>query len=141
MLTIHNISDIPPPYTESFDGGVTKLLGSLAGSQKLYANIDIVPPGAQSTEYHAHSRQEEFFLILAGSGALVTNEGCRPVQKGDFVAKPAGLANAHRFDNTGTEPLEILDVGTVEKGDVAFYPETGRYRLRDEGIDLVKSDG
>lgn len=141
MLDIHNVNDIPTEYTDSFDGGVTKLLGGLAGSQKLYANIDIVPPGAQSTNFHAHTLQEEFFLILAGSGVLVTVDGKRSIAKGDFIAKPAGLGNAHRFDNTGNVPLEILDVGTVEKGDVSFYPETGRYLLRDERTPLVRRDG
>lgn len=137
MLEIHNLSDIPGEYTDSFGGCVTKLLGALAGSIKLYANIDIIPPGAASTRYHAHTLQEEFFLILAGQGTLVTEQGERPVMKGDFLAKPAGLANPHRFDNTGAAPLEILDVGTVEAGDVSFYPESGEYRLRDEGIGLV----
>lgn len=139
MLEIHNVSHIPEEYTDSFGGGLTKLLGERAGSQKLYVNIDVVPPGAASTRFHAHTLQEEFFLILSGSGVLVTSEGRRPVAKGDFLAKPAGLGNAHRFDNTGDIPLEILDVGTVEAGDVSFYPETGEYRLRDEGITLEKT--
>ncbi len=141
MMHIHNLDELPAAYIESFFGGETRQLGALAGSRKLYVNIDVIPPGAASTQYHAHTLQEEFFLILTGSGTLHTLEGDRPVRKGDFIAKPAGLENPHRFDNTGDAPLEILDVGTVEEGDVAYYPEEDRYRLRGEGIDLSPRPG
>lgn len=32
---------------------------------------------------------------------------------------------AHAFYNSGTEELEILDVGTVEDSDVCDYPDEG----------------
>ena len=54
-------------------GLVTKSLGEASGSQKFYVNIDYVPPGAYSTQYHSHSQQEEFFLILSGTGTLRLN--------------------------------------------------------------------
>ena len=43
------------------------------------------------------------------------------------------MGRAHAFFNSGTEELEILDVGTVEDSDVCDYP--------DEGVRLVKADG
>src|SRR5437879_10322802 len=78
-------------------------LGAAAGSQKLYVNIDHVKPGAKSVKYHTHSRQEEFFLILHGSGTLRMNGKKIGIEKGDFVAKPAGQGIAHQFINTGSE--------------------------------------
>lgn len=51
-------------------GLVTKALGSAGGSEKIYVNIDTVPPNAYSTKYHSHSQQEEFFLILGGTGTV-----------------------------------------------------------------------
>ena len=40
---------------------ITEALGTAAGSEKLYVNIDRIPPGCHSTKYHSHSQQEEFF--------------------------------------------------------------------------------
>lgn len=136
-MQIYNINNLPREALHRFGGGaVTQKLGGLAGSQDIYANIDILPPGAQSAKYHAHTLQEEFFLVLQGSGTLRTKEGKRPVKTGDFVAKPAGLENPHQFINTGDVPLYILDVGTNDLGDVAYYPDENVYLLRGEGTAL-----
>ena len=99
----------------------TYFLGKAAGSEKLYVNIDKIQPDAKSAKYHSHSKQEEFFLILNGNGTLRMNDMEVPITKGDFVAKPAGKGIAHQFINTGTEVLEILDIGLCVQGDVAFY--------------------
>ncbi len=114
-------------------GLVTKALGAAAGSQKLYANIDLVPPNTFSTKYHSHSQQEEFFMILDGCGTLRLDGKEYAVKKGDFIAKPSAQNIAHQFYNSGSGLLVILDLGTVEKEDTCYYP--------DEGIYLHKSNG
>lgn len=123
---------IPAEFVEADEQGkmTTLFLGAAAGSEKLYANIDKVQPGAKSVKYHSHSLQEEFFLILAGEGTLRLNGEEYPVAKGSFVAKPAGKNIAHQFINTGTDVLEILDVGLKVQGDVAYYPDEDVYYIR-----------
>ena len=111
----------------------TLALGSSAGSRKLYANLDLVPPGAYSTRFHSHSQQEEFFYVLSGRGTLRLNEGEMPVGAGDFLAKPAGEGIAHTFYNSGTEILQILDVGTREPEDTCYYPEEQMYMRKTGG--------
>jgi uncharacterized cupin superfamily protein len=108
-------------------GLITQYLGAAAGSQKLYVNIDKVPNNAYSTKYHSHSQQEEFFMILSGNGILRLNNCEYPVKKGDFISKPSAQSIAHQFYNAGSDPLVILDVGTVEKEDTCFYPDEGVY--------------
>jgi len=127
-----HIDHLPAEFIEDDLGMATLFLGAAAGSEKLYVNIDKVQPGLKSTKYHTHSLQEEFFLILAGSGTLRMNDEEYPVTKGSFVAKPAGRNIAHQFINTGDEVLEILDVGTKAEGDVAYYPDEDVYFLRQE---------
>ncbi|MDF2683540.1 MAG: mannose-6-phosphate isomerase [Brevibacillus sp.] len=126
------LSSIPTEFVEADDWGkmTTLFLGAAAGSEKLYANIDKVQPGAKSVKYHTHSLQEEFFLILAGTGTLRLNGEEYPVAKGSFVAKPAGKDIAHQFINTGSDVLEILDVGLKIEGDVAYYPDEDVYYIR-----------
>jgi uncharacterized cupin superfamily protein len=121
-----NLNDIPEIHSTDPERKLmtmTKKLGGLAGSERLYVNIDYVRPGDQSAKYHSHSLQEEFFLILKGSGTLRIQGETFPVRAGDFLAKPAGRGIAHQFINDGTEVLEILDCGTVEFEDVAEYPD------------------
>ena len=114
-------------------GLITQSLGAAAGSQKIYVNIDRVPPNAFSTKYHSHSQQEEFFMILDGSGTLRLNGEENTVTKGDFIAKLPSKNIAHQFYNSGKDVLVILDVGTVEKEDTCYYP--------DEEVYLHKSNG
>ena len=114
-------------------GLCTRSLGQAAGSRNLYVNIDSVPPGAYSTRFHSHSQQEEFFYVLSGSGTLRLNDREQEVTAGDFIAKPGGKMLAHTFYNSGTEPMLILDIGTVEKEDTCYYP--------DEDVYLHKSNG
>lgn len=80
-------------------GLITKELGKSVGSERLYVNLDIIPPGAFSATYHSHSCQEEFFYILSGTGTLRLNDEMYPVGPEDFFAKPAGKNIAHTFYN------------------------------------------
>lgn len=101
----------------------TLLLGAAAGSQRLYANIDVLKPGAKSAKMHSHSLQEEFFLVLKGDGTLRVNDQEYAVRTGDCFAKPAGQQIAHQFINTSNDLLEILDVGIPDPNDEIFYPD------------------
>jgi len=133
-MKINNVSQLNESFVWHDQVGlITQSLGAAAGSQKLYVNIDRVPPNAFSTKYHSHSQQEEFFMILEGTGTLRMNDKEYPVTKGDFIAKPPAKANAHQFYNSSKDVLVILDVGSVEKEDTCYYP--------DEDIYLHKSNG
>lgn len=122
-------------------GLITKSLSEAGGSERLYVNIDIVPPGAHSTKYHSHSRQEEFFLILDGVGTLRLNGEETAVHKGHFFAKPAGKHIAHTFYNSSPVPLIILDVGTMELEDTCYYPDEDMYMQKSEGVRRIFSGG
>jgi uncharacterized cupin superfamily protein len=135
MVNIFNMDSIPNEYTMDFLGKAnTSYLGKLAGSNKIYINIDRISPGSKSAKYHSHTKQEEFFIILSGYGTLRIDGKEYLVKKGDFVSKPAGKGIAHQFTNTGDEVLEILDVGTKEEGDIAYYPDEEVYYFSDENL-------
>ena len=133
-MEINNVNQLSKDFIwQDQVGLITQSLGAAAGSQKIYVNIDRVPPNAFSTKYHSHSQQEEFFMILDGSGTLRLNGEEHPVTKGDFISKRPAKNIAHQFYNCGKDILVILDVGTVEKEDTCYYP--------DEDIYLHKSNG
>jgi len=127
-MEIMNIDQLPDEFVwKDSMGLVTKLLGTAGGSQKLYVNIDNVPPKAYSTKYHSHSQQEEFFIILSGIGILRLNDKEYSIKCNDFISKPAGQNLAHTFYNSGDENLVILDIGTNEKEDTCYYPDEDVY--------------
>lgn len=141
MGKIHNINSVPAEFVGDYLGKAsTFFLGGAAGSEKIYVNIDKIQPGAKSAKYHSHSKQEEFFIILNGNGTLRMNGEELAVSRGDFIAKPAGRGNAHQFMNTGTDVLEILDIGTNESGDVVHYPDENIYYLRDQNLRFKQQD-
>ena len=143
MVRILNVDNLPDEFMDDpkFESKMKTLyLGAAAGNDKLYANIDYVKPGAKSVKYHSHSEQEEFFLILEGSGTLRMNDKKIPVKRGDFVAKPAGKGIAHQFINDGTEVLQILDCGLNERDEVITYPDDGVILLKKQRIAFKISD-
>ncbi len=130
-MKIYNTLRLPDANVEAYAKGVTTAyLGKAAGSQRIYVNIDMLPSRTYSTKYHVHSKQEEFFVILSGHGMLRLNDEKMDISKGDFLSKICGVA--HQFYNSGEEPMQILDVGTVEHGDVCTYPDEGVTLYRDE---------
>ena len=126
LQDIYSLSDIPNEYTDDpkFESELmTKYIGALAGSEKLYINIDSLKPGAKSSKFHSHTLKEEFFIILKGSGKVRINENLFSVKKGDFFSKPAGKGISHQFINDSSDILEILDCGINDKNDIVEYPE------------------
>ena len=127
-MKVHNVDGLDEGFIWRGRAGLaTQYLGAAAGSERLYINIDRVPPGAYSTKYHSHSKQEEFFLILSGRGTLRLDDKEYSVSEGDFIAKPAGHGITHTFMGSGDKPLVILDAGTVECEDICYYPDEQVY--------------
>ena len=143
MAKVVNVDSMPDEFIDDpkFESKMKTLyLGAAAGSEKLYVNIDCVKPGAKSVKYHSHSKQEEFFLILEGSGTLRMNDKETPVKKGDFVAKPAGKEIAHQFINDGSGVLKILDCGLNEKDETITYPDDDVILLKKQRMAFKVSD-
>lgn len=68
-MDIKNMNKLSDQFNWSDAVGlVTKSLGEASGSEKFYVNIDYVPPGAYSTQYHSHSQQEELFSYTFRNG-------------------------------------------------------------------------
>ncbi|MEZ5351921.1 MAG: cupin domain-containing protein [Bryobacteraceae bacterium] len=75
-----------------------------------YVDHVIVPPGG-STGGHRHEGVEEFYYVIGGKGKVKVGQESAPVGKDDAV--PVFLNEAHSFENTGTEDLEMMVVGVA----------------------------
>ncbi|WP_446899244.1 cupin domain-containing protein [Clostridium sp. LBM24168] len=137
MNNISNIDNISKEYMYDPDFKTklkTVLLGDSIGCEKFYVNIDYVKPGGESTKYHSHSQQEEFFLIMNGHGILRFNGEEILIKTGDVVSKPAGKNIAHQFINNSSEILQILDIGTREKDDIITYPDENVIFIKNKNL-------
>lgn len=64
-----------------------------------------LPPGT-GIGPHAHTGEDEVYLVLRGGGWLVDGEGEHRIEKGDAVLTGRGASHALR--NDGVEDLEIF---------------------------------
>ncbi len=137
MDNISNIDNIPKEYMydPDFQSKMkTILIGDALGCEKIYVNMDYVKPGGKSVKYHSHSKQEEFFLIMKGTGIVRIDGEEILVKPGDVISKPAGKDIAHQFINNSSEILQILDVGTRDKDDIATYPDENMIFIRNKKL-------
>jgi uncharacterized cupin superfamily protein len=104
-------------------------LGDALGSQRSGLGHLVVDAGRLSYPPHCHSSEEELFVVLDGDGTLLLGDEERPVRRGSVVARPAGTGVAHAF-RAGEQGLTLLAYGTRDPSDIAFYPRSGKVRLR-----------
>jgi mannose-6-phosphate isomerase-like protein (cupin superfamily) len=77
-----------------------------------------LPPGGLSGE-HLHTRTEEAYLLLAGSGQIILDGHRAPVRAGDVVL--TGLGVRHGLLNTGSGPLSWLVVEMLGPATAAVF--------------------
>lgn len=76
-----------------------------AGSEDFLLGWTVLPPGARH-DRHLHRNADEFFVVLQGRGAIYTDTGVEPAEKGDVVWTPRG--HWHGLDNTGDEDVVLV---------------------------------
>ncbi|KAI8823042.1 RmlC-like cupin domain-containing protein [Fimicolochytrium jonesii] len=145
------------PLTHPLNPAATFLTADLStrtGLQHTAIKMNRIPPGADSTECHAHKDTEEWFYILSGEGEMVlravvdgygdkglqeefgktgVEEELIPIAPGDFIGFPRAAARAHMFRNTGTEELVYILGGERSANDVVDYPVARKRLLVKEG--------
>jgi uncharacterized cupin superfamily protein len=119
---------------EDFTGGgdvvaVRRDLGDVLDSKSIGVGHLVVEPGALSCPPHCHAAEEELFVVLDGSGALLLGDEEHPVRAGSVAARPPGTGVPHAF-RAGDGPLTLLAFGTREPNDVVFFPRSGKVGLR-----------
>ena len=92
-----------------------------------------VDPGKEMTPPHAHSAEEELYIVLGGSGAAVLDEEEHPVREGSIVALPAGTGVAHTF-RAGDDGLTVLAYGQRDPRDTVWYPRSRKLSIRAFGL-------
>jgi len=71
-----------------------------------FIDYAVVPPGTSIGDHRHAAHEEEFYLVLSGSGVMRLEDETFPVAAGDLVRNlPGGL---HGLANTGSEDLSLF---------------------------------
>ncbi|MCP5055660.1 MAG: cupin domain-containing protein [bacterium] len=97
-------------------------MGRALGLERMGINHETLEPGGRSSMPHAHSHEEEFVYVLAGTPTLWLDGYVQRLEPGDCVAFPAGTGIAHTFLNDSGRPVQLLIVGLRDPEDGLFYP-------------------
>jgi len=105
--------------------GVVRLrrrkLGAAAGGVELGTSLVELQPRHRSWPHHRHAANEEALYILEGRPILRIGDERVPLEPGDYVALPAGVA--HQLINQ-TDPARYLCISTLRSPDVVRYPDS-----------------
>ena len=105
--------------------------------EHLGVRIELLDPGATSSEHHFHTTEEEHLIILEGAGTLTLGEELVPIAAGDHMWFKAGVEDAHHIRNTSDAPLKFLVFGERKREDVVVYPEHKTMMVKAQDFKLV----
>ena len=140
--TIVNAADVEP---EVRGGRRRRHLAGAAGSRWTGLCHIELEPGVLSGPPHAHSAEEEIFVVLDGEGTLELTPSphgaaafgdrpeTQPVRPGTVVARPPGTGVAHAF-RAGERGLTLVAWGTREPNDICWYPRSQKLFWRGVGV-------
>ncbi|MFC6785645.1 cupin domain-containing protein [Halobaculum halobium] len=118
-----------------FDDPSTTLvrLGDRLGTEHVAVNRYRIPPGGRlPSGLHAHTDQEEVFVVVAGAARFETLDGDVHVDTGEATRFAPG--EYQRGENAGDSDLVVLAIGAPRDSDdvrvPATCPECGSVGLR-----------
>lgn len=126
-------SNYPEPFASMVAGREKRALGDAFGLRNFGVNLTRLAPGALSTLRHAHSVQDEFIYILAGTPTLRTDAGEQTLAAGMCVGFPASSGDAHQLINRSATEVVYLEVGDRGTGDTVVYPDDDLQALSVDG--------
>jgi uncharacterized cupin superfamily protein len=133
----------PAQTPHSGEDGVQTLHLSVAGGITQFgAYVEMLAPGAWSSNRHWHTAEDEFLYMLEGTATLRDDDGMHDLHPGDAVCWRHGDPNAHHIGNRTGDPVRYLIAGSRAAGDICHYPDSGRRQVNDaDRWRLVEADG
>jgi uncharacterized cupin superfamily protein len=107
----------------------SRWIGDHFGARTTGLSMLQLDPGSRSFPFHCHSAEEELFVVLEGEGTLRLGDERHALAPGSLVSRPAGTGIAHQFI-AGDGGMTVLAYSDIEPNDLAFYPDSGKVKLR-----------
>jgi uncharacterized cupin superfamily protein len=111
-------------------------VGKALGAERIGASLYELAPGQRTFPYHWHTVKEEWLVVLHGEPMLRDPSGERRLAAGDVVLFRRGPEGAHAVRNDTDEPVRLLMLSSDQdtRGEIAFYPDSGKVGLWGAGI-------
>jgi uncharacterized cupin superfamily protein len=126
--------DVPETYTAA-----TAEIGLLIGARKLGYRLVTLDPGRRYCPLHAHSEEEELYLVLEGHPMVRTLRGEIPCRAGDVLSFPAGDHGAHQLINRSAAPCKVFILGNVIASDICYYPDSDKILVRSRNRLIIRA--
>ena len=142
MIIKKNLVQAERAEREAFGVSDTVRLSEAGGLSQFGAYVQMLHPGARTSNNHWHENEDEFLYVLSGEVTVTEGAEVQVLHAGDSACWPAGVPNAHHVSNRSSEPCSYVIVGTRVNQDVCHYPDTGR-TLHTDGTAwrLLEADG
>lgn len=105
-MYVKNYRDVPSEPGGAEGLTMRWLINASQGATNFAMRVFEIDPGKESA-FHKHETEHEAY-VLAGSGEVETNENNAELEEGSAIFIPA--YENHRFRNTGSNVLRIIDV-------------------------------
>lgn len=129
------------PRDVADNGGAIVYLSMGGGLTQFGAYVDMLMPGATSSQRHWHDAEDEMLYLLDGSATVIDDDGAHDLMPGDAACWRHGDPNAHHLVNRTDKPARYLIVGTRVARDICHYPEEGERQVNlDTTWQIVTAD-
>lgn len=118
VVNLDDVTDMAPQFGLGETGEARFARGAL-DAVGTGLSLQRLRPGVRQSFGHQHVRDEEIYVILAGSGRVAIDDAVRDVRRLDAVRVAPGSTRAFE---AGPEGLEILAMGTHHAGDAQMQP-------------------
>lgn len=118
VVNLDEVEDMAPRFGLGETGEARFARGPL-GAVGIGLSLQRLRPGVRQSFGHRHHRDEEVYVILAGSGRIGVDDQLREVGRHDVIRVAPGSSRAFE---AGPEGLEVLAMGTHHAGDPEMLP-------------------
>ncbi len=122
--------EITPFAQSESDGEALWIVGGLytwkatgAQTNGVYSLCEVRGPAGFGPPQHIHEREDEGFIVAAGSVTLLIGEEETTLGEGGFGFVPRGTTHTFRFDDEGTRLLLLITPGAA--GHEKMFAEMG----------------
>ena len=116
IIRSNDLPFVPASHEDPRDPGVLKKIlfqrNDLIEGNVQMINWALLPPG-KSFRSHLHESMDEIIIMLSGEAQMTIESESETLTRGDAVIVP--MKAIHEMKNTGTDPVEYIVLGIVQK--------------------------